>query len=345
MSFQVSLFSIILILAFYLPGYSFRRCYFSSFSTKQFGHGEWYDRFFISVFIGIVIQYVSIKILRDNFHFNFDSVSSPLSQVNEKLLDNKFPDIDFLNLKNAIAYLSVLLAFAGILGLIFRNIVIFFGWDIKFSVLRFANPWQYYFRGRILRTRDFMKVSKNAGKRVATRADVLMDFEVAGRKALYSGVLSQYDLSVKGDKLERVYLTSAIRFKSNEDGFKSIPGDIFMIEANKILNINLSYDYSEKLKKTNALFPYLYTLAIIVFFSPVFLIPFYLYSKIGIWRTIAGIILFFVCAILFYMIIDIAALSKENFKEKYATTEKAGTVGILGFAFVIFLLLTLFTIF
>lgn len=46
MDFQVSIIGIVLVLAFYLPGYFFRKLYFSGFSTKQFGLGEWYDRFF-----------------------------------------------------------------------------------------------------------------------------------------------------------------------------------------------------------------------------------------------------------------------------------------------------------
>lgn len=79
MDFQVSIIGIILILAFYLLGYFFRKLYFSGFSTKQFGMGEWYDRFFLSIFFGIIIQFITINILKENFQFNFNSISEPVT--------------------------------------------------------------------------------------------------------------------------------------------------------------------------------------------------------------------------------------------------------------------------
>ena len=93
MDFQVSIIGIILILAFYLPGYFFRRFYFSGFSTKQFGLGEWYDRFFVSIFLGMIIQFLTVKILRDNFQFNFDTVGEPINQFYNKIMDKKLPDL------------------------------------------------------------------------------------------------------------------------------------------------------------------------------------------------------------------------------------------------------------
>jgi len=58
MDFQASIIGIVLVLAFYLPGYFFRKLYFSGFSTKQFGLGEWYDRFFLNILLGMISKYL-----------------------------------------------------------------------------------------------------------------------------------------------------------------------------------------------------------------------------------------------------------------------------------------------
>jgi len=205
MDFQVSIIGIILVLAFYLPGYFFRRLYFSGFSTKQFGLGEWYDRFFISIFLGMIIQYITIKILKDNFDFNFDTVSQPITQFYNQIMDKKLPDLDYTNLRNGIFYLFLSMAFGSVFGFIARKIVRIARLDITFSTLRFANIWHYYFKGEMVNTKDFRIAIPKKGKWVSTRADVLADFEKDEKNILYTGIISQYDLSHKSDKLERIY--------------------------------------------------------------------------------------------------------------------------------------------
>lgn len=317
MNLPFGLLSIILVLAFYLPGYFFRKFYFSGFSTKQFGMGEWYDRFFISLFLGVITQFITILILGRAFHFNFETIKEPLIEVNKNLTSNEIPNIDFLNFRNSILYLLATMAIGSILGITLRIIIINLRLDVMFDVLRFANIWNYYFRGSILRRGEFAILQKKPGRRLVTRAEILMDFEKNSQHGLYEGILSHYDLSNKCDKLERIYLTRA-KYKSiKEDHFVEIPGDIFMIDANRIININLSYDYKESEKSTNYIWSLVSIIEVLLFFSPVFFIPYFYYHKIGFWTTIGSVLLFFLAFFTLYVLIDIILIKKSIFSEKY----------------------------
>lgn len=58
-----------------------------------------------------------------------------------------------------------------------RKIVRIAKLDITFSTLRFANIWHYYFKGEMVKTKDFRIAIPKKGKWLSTRADVLADFE------------------------------------------------------------------------------------------------------------------------------------------------------------------------
>lgn len=316
MDFQVSIIGIVLVLAFYLPGYFFRKLYFSGFSTKQFGLCEWYDRFFISIFLGMVIQYITIKILRDNFHFNFDTVRRPITQFYNQIMDKKLPDLDYTNLRNGIFYLFLSMVFGSVFGFMARKIVRIAKLDITFSTLRFANIWHYYFKGEMVKTKDFRIAIPKKGKWVSTRADVLADFEKDEKNILYTGIISQYDLSHRSDKLERIYLTHAMRYSVNDKAFKEIPGDVFIIDCNRILNINLSYDFidNNKGKKQRLAVIFSFILVLLLTFSPVILIPNIFYGKIQIWRILVGILESWIILIFVFSALGIVFSKDQNIK-------------------------------
>ncbi len=346
MDLQVSIITIILILAFYLPGYFFRKLYYSGFSTKQVAMEEWYDRFFKSIFYGMVIQFFIAKILRDNFHFKFDTISAPLNQFYSNISKDKLPDLDYANFRNTILYLMLSMAFASVLGLATRKLVRLTKLDILSSTFRYANIWHYYFRGDILKTSDFKGISKK-GKWVSTRADILVDFEKEEKNILYTGIISQYDLSYKSDKIERVYLTGAQRYSTKEgnSGFKPIPGDIFILDCSRILNINLSYDFIEndKSKKNKIISEIFKAFSIIIIFSPIVIIPYFYYGSVGILRIILGIFEAFGVLILLLTCVSIIGTENEKFSKKYKST-KTTTVTItvvIAILFAILLYLTL----
>ena len=345
MDFQVSIIGIILVLAFYLPGYFFRKFYFSGFSTKQFGLGEWYDRFFMSIFLGMIIQYLTIKILRDSFHFNFNTISQPITQFYNQIMDKKLPDLDYTNLRNGIFYLFLSMVFASVFGFIARKIVRLAKLDVAFSTFRFANIWHYYFKGEIVKTKEFRIAIPKKGKWVSTRVDLLADFEKDEKNILYRGIISQYDLSPKSDKLERIYLTSARRYSSKPEakGFKEIPGDILILDCNRIININLSYDFilSDKNKKWKILFQ---ILSAILILSPLILIRYFFYGYLGLFRIIGGIFEILGLMLFIATLFSIVSDSKKEFKKNYPKSGKSSLI-IVTIIFIIAILIAfLFTL-
>lgn len=343
MDFQVSVIGIIVVLAFYLPGYFFRKGYYSGFSTKQIGMEEWYDRFFKSIFYGALLQFLIIKILHDNFTFNFDSASAPVNQLYRYFQNNKLPDLSYINYRTAIAYLFVSTLFAGATGFVLRQIIRKARIDVYFTVFRYANIWHYYFRGDILQTNDFQTIAQK-GKWVSTRADVLVDFEKDEKNVLYSGVISQYDLSPKSDKLERIYLTQAMRYsaKTGSEGFKSIPGDILVLEYSRVINMNLSYDFIEtkKGRKKAIIAAALGVVTITILFSPIYLIPHFFYGKVNLLHTILGIIAAMISLV--YLLACVMIITQNKFYQKYPKGSRTGTffiallVSVASFAFFLF---------
>ena len=340
MDFQVSIIGIILILAFYLPGYFFRKFYYSSFSTKQLAIGEWYDRFFKSIFDGMLLQFLIAKILRDNFHFNYNTVSAPLTQLYKKIADNKLPDLDYPNLRNAIGYLVLSIAFACVFGYVTRQFIRIAKIDLRFSPFRFANIWHYYFRGEIVKTSDFQSLRKK-GRWVSTRADILVDFVKDEKNILYSGIISQYDLTPKSDKLARIYLTGATRYSSKlgAEGFKPIPGDILILESERILNINLLYDFiiTDKKDIGRIFSQSKKIIVLLIFFSPVVVIPYFFYSYLGSIRIVLGIFESMSIFVMILSLVSIIETSKETFSQKYPKSTKSLTI-ITTIVIVIFLL-------
>ena len=346
MDLQVSIISIILILAFYLPGYFFRKFYYSGFSTKQVAIEEWYNRFFKSIFYGMVIQFITAKILRDNFHFNFDTISSPLNQVYTNITKDKLPDLDYTNFRNTILYLMLSMTFASIFGLATRNLVRLTKLDVLSPTFRYANIWHYYFRGDILKTNDFKGIAKK-GKWLSTRADILVDFEKDEKNILYTGIISQYDLSHKSDKLERVYLTGAQRYSTKEGsaGFKTIPGDILILDCSRILNINLSYDFiqnNQSVQNKIGITIFKATSGVIIF-SPFLIIPYYFFGSVGIIRTVLGMFESLGIIILLLTSVSIIFTKEEKFSNKYKST-KTATLSISVFITILFCFLFYFTL-
>lgn len=330
MDFKISIIGIILILAFYLPGYFFRKMYFSGFSTKQFGMGEWYDRFFLSIFFGIIIQFVTLIILRDNLGFNFSSVSEPVTFIFNNFLENKLPDIDFINFGNALFYLFLSMLLGGVFGFFIRNVIRITKLDVHTSTFKYANIWHYYFRGDIVKAKDFKKSLNKSGKWVSTRADILLDFEKDKKNVLYSGIISQYDLSHKSDTLQRIYLTEARRYNSQEKRFKVIPGDILILDGNRIVNINLSYDYlaRDNGKKTKFLTALGSILMLLLVLAPVVAIPYFLSGKIGLFLIVLGIIEACILIISLIVAVSISVTKKSVWAEKYGN-KKWKSLGVV----------------
>jgi len=114
------------------------------------------------------------------------------------------------------------------------------GWDRSSRFFRFKNNWHYLFSGEIL---EFKESDVSIDTEINFRTiDVIV--QVGNDPVIYTGVLSHYDLSVKG--MERIYLRQVSRrfFSEKQETDKKpfkLPGDLLVVPFNKILNLHITY--------------------------------------------------------------------------------------------------------
>ncbi|MFD2593342.1 hypothetical protein ACFSTE_21075 [Aquimarina hainanensis] len=118
--------------------------------------------------------------------------------------------------------------------------------------MRFKNQWYYILSGELL---QFDKIKKSEvifstigdiqRDNLTVFADALVNIK-ENKRELYTGYVLDYDLSIDDvSELDKLYLGNAKRYKKCEETKKTkpinIPGDVFIINASNIININLTY--------------------------------------------------------------------------------------------------------
>lgn len=243
MDINVTIATIFLILILIIPGVIFKRFYFQGAFSKQFWAGPVGDRFYTSIFWGIIIQYITYfsfsKATGVDYNKFREYLQAPFIQLN----NDELPTLSDPLLMYPLYYFLLSLFFAAVGGYGFFHIVRGTKLDIKSPIFRFSNKWNYYFSGEILYSNEF-KSSNSPKKRItSTTVDVLVNYG-EGKNTLFSGTFSQYDLHSNGD-LETLYLTEIGRYKYIEGEVKPIlrpiPGDCFVIPYKNVLNMNIQY--------------------------------------------------------------------------------------------------------
>lgn len=285
MEISVGLYTIIFILFFLvIPGFLARRFYY---------HGEFSKQVNISInslialvssfFIGVILTFSFIAI-HNSFSSNHINIDNFLDQIDSKFVKenqieqtttvttntashvNKFKGLTNEIFSKYLPYLGFFYAFSIIVGYFLSKIVLFSGADTRFKILRFRNEWHYLFSGKILKFKNIRSSSKREKKEVKyTYVDVLVA-EKGDETTLYSGLLGDYEIHPTNHcKLEKVHLLRAIRYKkvkNTDEGIettqiieRNIPGRIFTILGDRILNINCTYEFydedEQKVRKYN----------------------------------------------------------------------------------------------
>lgn len=260
MNFTVGL--ILLFLNIFLPGILFLRFYFTGDFSKQFTTRAPIVRvIFYSLFPGIIIQSVALWIY-DGIDSKFTILNALEIFSNMMESNSKFCDSTRHFLENKIwIYFCFTISTAItsiLLGQLSSWVVLKTKLDIRYKVLRFKNHWYYVFSGDIQKFPKFKNNSKKLGISheehprgvLVTVADVLVN-PVNGVEK-YRGVVVDYELDSKDiQKLDKIYLFRTTKQICDKDGNVStikIPGDIFVIENDKILNLNLRYIQSKRTK-------------------------------------------------------------------------------------------------
>jgi len=237
-----------------IPGLAFRYSYLHGTYTKQSFKISAVDEIFWAIVPALIFQLAGIIIIE-----NLTPYQVKLELVYKIITDSG--TINFTLIRSSLLYFSLylltMIGIAVVLGLLVRQLVRKFRWDLKYPPLRLNNEWYYLFSGEIL---DLEKPgeSKNID---LIQVDVLM--QTGEGPLVYSGTLKDYFLS-RENGLDRIYLSQVYRRKMQDDltsnqpnvgyleryldaRYYSMPGDLFVITYDKILNINITYHVWSKI--------------------------------------------------------------------------------------------------
>lgn len=245
---SIALDTLILFLFIIVPGIVFRRFYFQGEFTKQFNSKTLAHAIMASILPGIFIQYLTANIYQHYWEqIDGGSITEFYNQLAKNVLPKTLFDLD--TLWEVLVYISLMLLISFVLAEICWGVVRVLRIDRWFTVLRFRNHWNYYFNGEIKGFRAYKGLLK--GRLLEVRADILVRIENEEPR-LYSGVVKSYTIN-NNHELEYVYMTKASIFKknnsTNQRELKQIPGDIFILNAQDIINLNLNYITTDNIHK------------------------------------------------------------------------------------------------
>lgn len=253
MEISVGLYAVIFIFFFLIiPGYLWRRFYYHGEFSKQLSlHNNPLINMLSAMFMGIMLSLVFIgihnvfftnRIELDNILSDFDTKF--VTQTKQVTESEKFNGLASSIYNVYLPFLGILYAFAAGSGILASKLVLFTGFDTKIKFLRFKNEWHYLFSGKILKFKRFQNKNPHGAIKVKyTYVDVLVS-EKDHETTLYSGLYADYEINPNDFcKLEKIHLIKARRYKKVGDAMvsKEIPGSIFTILGNNILNINCTY--------------------------------------------------------------------------------------------------------
>lgn len=262
MSVSLGIYTIIIIFFFLIvPGFIIRRFYFQGEFSKQLstysGHlanlvysficGLIFTLFYVFVINKYKPDTINIESLLISFDTNF--ITDNTSDLNDNLT-SKFSDFSTNLYKYYLPYLASIYFLSALTGYIGCRIVLLFALDTKIKLIRFGNNWHYLFTGRILKHPKFKNSSTKKLKIKYTYLDVLVN-ENSEKPKLYSGLYADYCLNpIEPSKISEIHLLRPERytFKDGKAVARPIPGNVFTILSDNILNINCTYVF-EKLEE------------------------------------------------------------------------------------------------
>lgn len=202
-----------LILLLALPGFVFRRFYYTGEYYKQYSSSKIILTTFWSLIIGVFITFPSVilynriaeyfslfLIERDSLieYYCWIFVESDAEALYSSMINAIFDD---KHLFSVVGMASTFFGVSALLGITFQYIVRKLFLDVQIGFLSFQNYWSYYLRGRkILFDRDKLKT-----KRTATKVSLVIN---TGESCLakIGGTLMSYELGHSTKSLEAIVL-------------------------------------------------------------------------------------------------------------------------------------------
>lgn len=310
MEFNIALNTIVYLMIFLFPGVIFRKFLFIREYSKEFDKGNLFERFIWTILtsIAILIATFSIFVFLKNI-LQLDLLPSisykTIWNIFNDLSNNKLPDPNIkLPIKDKDVYKHFFLLMISIYTLsIILGIISYLVTRTTFvksiGILKYLNYWQ-----------DLVKGTYNSNiddtlTYAYTTADVLT--EQNDTTKLYSGRVINYYLDLQTNQLQTIVLSDAKRYKKFDDGsfeIKSIPGHNFIIEKERILNINFTYIYERK--DENKVYKWIYRTVNIIFIllfigviSTMFFSNIYIYTSTFLRKSV-----FVICGVLLILILN-----------------------------------------
>lgn len=241
-----SLFLFILV----IPGLVFRYSYLHGTYAKQTFKISAVDEIFWAILPALILQLLGIIAVN-----RFTELEVKLDQV-YAIITNASGSINFdtvqRSLPSFLLYILSLISIAALLGLGVRFTVRRLKLDLKYSFLKINNEWYYLFSGEILDS----ELPGESASIYFIQIDALV--QTSEGTVVYCGILEDYFLS-RDNGLDRIYLSSVYRRRLGEDKteegeknvgyferyldtrYYSMPGDLFVIPYEKIINLNITY--------------------------------------------------------------------------------------------------------
>lgn len=310
MEFNIALNTIVYLMIFLFPGIIFRKFLFIREYSKEFDKGNLFERFIWTILtsIGILIVTFSIFLILKNI-LNLDLLPSisykTIWNTFNDLSNNKLPNPnEKLPLKDRDVYkhffflMVSIYILSAILGMISY-------WITRttfvksIGILKYLNYWQDLVKGTFISNND------DTLTYAYTTADVLT--EQNDTTKLYSGRVINYYLDIQTNQLQTIVLSDTKRYKRLNDGsyeIKNIPGHNFIIEKERILNINFTYIYESK--DENKVYKWIYRIVNIIFtllfigvISTMFFSNIYIYTSTFLRKSA-----FVICGVLLILLLN-----------------------------------------
>lgn len=239
---NVALSTLVLVILL-IPGFLFRRFYYSGEFSKEYFKQNFSDLILPSLIISGIINtfcYSVIHILG----FRSDAIpaiSTLLSGTTDSISVSKAINTLFLEFYPGLSY-SLFAGLTGALaGFLGKYFIRTYKLDRRYKLFRFQNEWHYLFSGEIL---DFPDIHSNAKTTQLTFVDALVN--TSEGSVIYSGILSSYVLS-SSTGIDRIYLSDTRRRylknddKNDPERYYDMPGDFFVIFSIQIINLHITY--------------------------------------------------------------------------------------------------------
>lgn len=247
MEFNIALNTIVYLMVFIFPGMIFRKFYYTREYSKEFDKGNLFERFVFTLFtsvIMLVLSYLIYAVLVDFLgqdhvpYISYETIRGIHEQISTNQLPNEISPDTYQNFSYLMLSIYIM---SGVFGIIWYFITksSFFK---RTGYFKKINYWEDLVKGFNYKNID------DSLTHVYTLVDILIDTGEGNK--LYSGKLENYYLSHDNNQLQTIVLSRVNKYKKNEKNVEriQIPGHNFVVERDKILNVNFTYIFEEKSK-------------------------------------------------------------------------------------------------